>query len=152
MKIFLYVLAAIFLVLTTLPAQAASDISGASDGFAIEGYDTVAYFTEGLATKGDSRFNTDWHGAKWRFVSSEHRDLFMAHPEQYAPQYGGYCAYAAANNSVAEGAAERWKIVDNKLYLNANFFAQKLWQNNIPSNITSADHHWPEVQAKINAK
>ena len=152
MKIFPYLLAVMFFALTTLPAQAASDISGASNGFAIEGYDTVAYFTEGLATKGDSRFTADWHGAKWRFASSEHRDLFMAHPEQYAPQYGGYCAYATAHNGVADGAAERWKIVDNKLYLNTNLFAQKLWQNDIPGNILSANQNWPEVQHKIKEK
>ena len=90
MKIFPYVLTVMFFAFTTLPAQAASDISGASNGFAIESYDTVAYFTDGVATKGNSQFTADWHGAKWRFASSEHRDLFIAHPEQYAPQYGGY--------------------------------------------------------------
>ena len=152
MKKFLYLVVIVFYASIALPAMAANEISGTSDGFAIEGYDTVAYFTNGAATKGDSRFTADWHGATWRFSNTEHRDLFTANPEQYAPQYGGYCAYAAANNSVAEGAAERWKIVDNKLYLNANFFAQKLWQNNIPDNISGADQNWPELQVKIKAK
>ena len=39
--------------------------------------------------------------AKWRFASAEHRDLFEADPEKYAPQYGGYCAWAVANNYTA---------------------------------------------------
>ena len=53
---------------------------------------------------------------------------------------------------MADGAAERWKIVDNKLYLNTNLFAQKLWQNDIPANILSANQNWPEVQHKIKEK
>ena len=152
MKKFLYLLAVIFFTVIALPAQAASEISGADNGFAIEGYDTVAYFTDGVATKGDTQFSTEWRGTKWLFVNAEHRDLFIAKPEQYAPQYGGYCAYATAHNGVADGAPARWKIVDNKLYLNTNLFAQKLWQNDIPGNITSADKNWPEVQNKIKAK
>ena len=152
MKKFLCMLAVLFFALTALSAQAASEISGAGNGFAIEGYDTVAYFTNGVAAKGDSRFTADWHGAKWQFASAEHRDLFIAHPEKYTPQYGGYCAYAAANNSLAEGAAERWQIVGGKLYLNANLFALKLWQGDISGNITSANQNWPELQTSIKAK
>jgi YHS domain-containing protein len=59
-------------------------------GVAIKGYDTVAYHTEGRAMKGDSRFSHEWNDAKWYFVSSENRDLFIQDPERYAPQYGGY--------------------------------------------------------------
>ena len=148
MKKISYVFAVIFLGFVAFSAQAASEISGADNGFAIEGYDTVAYFTDSIATKGDAQFSTEWRGAKWLFVNSEHLDLFIADPEQYAPQYGGYCAYATAHNGVADGAPERWKIVDQKLYLNTNIFAHKLWQNDIPGNISSADQNWPEVQNK----
>ena len=33
-----------------------------------------------------------WHSSRWRFASSEHRDLFSKDPQHYAPQYDGYCA------------------------------------------------------------
>lgn len=59
-------------------------------GVAIEGYDTVAYFTEGRAVKGKSKFSYNWNDAKWYFACSGNRDLFAANPEQYAPKYGGY--------------------------------------------------------------
>ena len=59
-------------------------------GVAIKGYDTVAYFTEGRAVKGKRKFSHNWSDAKWYFSSEENRDLFIADPEQYAPQYGGY--------------------------------------------------------------
>ena len=59
-------------------------------GVAIKGYDTVAYFTEGRAMKGTSKFSYNWNDAKWYFASAKNRDLFASNPEQYAPQYGGY--------------------------------------------------------------
>jgi YHS domain-containing protein len=59
-------------------------------GVAIKGYDTVAYFTEGRAVKGKSKFSYSWNDAEWYFASAENRDLFAADPEHYAPKYGGY--------------------------------------------------------------
>ncbi len=61
-----------------------------TDGLAIKGYDTVAYFTVGKPVKGDRQFSHDWKGATWLFSSKKHLDLFAASPEKYAPQYGGY--------------------------------------------------------------
>ena len=61
-----------------------------SDGIAIKGYDTVAYFTMGKPVKGEERFAYEWNGAKWLFSNVGHLDMFAAYPEKYAPQYGGY--------------------------------------------------------------
>ena len=71
-------------------ASAGSSINtGYFGGVAIEGYDTVAYFADGKATKGSEEFAYDWLGATWYFANAEHRDLFAEKPVQYAPQYGG---------------------------------------------------------------
>ena len=59
-------------------------------GVAIKGFDPVAYFTENRAVKGDSDYQLVWRDAKWYFTSAEHRDMFKADPEAFAPQYGGY--------------------------------------------------------------
>lgn len=59
-------------------------------GVAIKGYDTVAYFTEGKPVKGDKMHEFTWKGAKWRFSTAAHRQMFAADPEKYAPRYGGY--------------------------------------------------------------
>ena len=59
-------------------------------GTAIKGYDTVAYHTDNRAVKGKREFSHVWRDAKWLFASAQHRDLFAADPEAYAPQYGGY--------------------------------------------------------------
>ena len=59
-------------------------------GVAIKGYDSVAYFTEGRAVKGKSKFSYSWNDAEWYFASAKNRDLFAADPDRYAPKYGGY--------------------------------------------------------------
>lgn len=129
--------------------SAAAVISGADKGPAIDGYDPVAYFTDGKPVRGSSTFSADWQGATWHFASAEHRDQFLAMPERYAPQYGGYCAYATSLDRVATGDARHWKIVDDKLYLNNNWFAHKLWQTNVKGNLADSEQNWPEVKARI---
>ncbi len=89
-----------------------------TDDLAIGGYDAVGSFESRDAVKGDPRFAHDWNGATWQFASTANRDRFAADPQAYAPQYDGYCAYAAAFQSKAHGDPEVWEIVDGKLYLN----------------------------------
>ncbi len=120
----------------------------AQDGVAIRGYDPVAYFTAGQPTPGNSEFTHDWQGATWQFSSAENRDLFSGDPEQYAPQYGGYCAWAVKEGTTAPIDPQAWKIVDGKLYLNLNPSIQKRWQKDIPGHIAKADQNWPDVLKK----
>src|ERR1043165_4499059 len=85
---------------------------------AIRGYDPVAYYQQSAPAKGSSQYRYQWQGATWLFASAENRDRFQAEPEHYAPQYGGYCAYAVSKGRTASIDPEAWKIVDGKLYLN----------------------------------
>ncbi|MEM9765532.1 MAG: YHS domain-containing (seleno)protein [Pseudomonadota bacterium] len=114
-------------------------------GTAIDGTDPVAYFTEGKPVEGSSDFTHEWNGATWRFSSAENRDLFVENPEKYAPQYGGYCAWAVAQGYTAATDPEAWAIVDDKLYLNYNQDVQARWNKDIPGFIASADGNWPTV-------
>jgi hypothetical protein len=77
-------------VFIAAPAFALPPVNTTSEGIAIKGYDPVAYFNVGEPVKGVEGFEYVWNGARWRFSSAEHRDLFIAEPEKYAPQYGGY--------------------------------------------------------------
>ena len=79
-----------FFIAVPSPVWAKDPINKNWRGLAIKGYDPVAYFTLGKPVKGNSEFEYKWEGAKWRFSSSEHQNLFAAEPEKYAPQYGGY--------------------------------------------------------------
>jgi hypothetical protein len=112
-------------------------------GTAIRGYDPVAYFTDGHPVEGSSDFTFDWHGATWRFASAEHRDLFAADPQKYAPAYGGYCAYAVAKGDLVKTDPDAWKIVDGRLYLNYSPKIQQEWERDIPGYIEKADANWP---------
>lgn len=122
--------------------------TGTFSNLAVQGYDPVAYFTVGEPVKGDKDFSTAYQGAQFRFASQENLDAFLADPEAYAPQYGGYCAWAVAQGYTAKGDARRWSIVDGKLYLNYNRKVQSDWEADIPGFIQSGDQNWPVILAE----
>ena len=114
-------------------------------GRAIRGYDAVAYFADGEPQPGSAAFSHDWNGAVWLFASAAHRNTFKANPENYAPQFGGYCAYTITKGHVQEARPEVWSIVDDKLYLNLGPGAQKKWRTDVPGNIARAVNNWPDA-------
>ena len=135
----------IALVWLTPFAHAAKPELFAGDDGAINGYDPVAYFTEGKAVRGSDQHSFDWGGATFRFSSAENRQLFVDAPPKYAPQYGGYCAFAVSKGAVASTEPEAWSIVDGKLYLNYNLDVRERWREDTPGNIDAADKNWPGV-------
>lgn len=123
--------------------QSGASLFGAK--LAVSGYDAVAYHKAGKPAPGKAEFSHDWKGATWRFASAENLEAFKAAPETYAPQYGGYCAYAVSKGYTAHGDPLAWAIVDRKLYLNYNASVQKTWDKDQSGYIKSADGHWPDV-------
>ncbi|MEM7670418.1 MAG: YHS domain-containing (seleno)protein [Pseudomonadota bacterium] len=114
-------------------------------GFALKGYDTVAYFTEGRAVKGSPAFALEWKETTWHFASAENRDIFAADPGKYVPQYGGYCAWAITKNRLAPINPEIFRVVDGKLYLNLNMKVHQEWIDAIPQMIANGDENWPDA-------
>lgn len=117
-------------------------------GPALRGYDPVAYFQEGRAVEGSGEFSHQYMGATWWFSKAEHRDLFSKAPQQYAPQYGGYCSWAVGHGYTANGDPRAWKIVDGKLYLNYNEEVKRRWETQASSLIQQGDDHWPRFLEK----
>lgn len=109
---------------------------------AISGYDAVAYFTDGKPVTGSDDFTFDYMHATWKFSSQEHLDLFKADPTAYAPQYGGYCAYAVANGDTASAEPDLWTIHEGKLYLNYSRKINARWREDIPGYIEKANSEW----------
>ena len=139
---------AVILFMTLISAQAfALDpvYTSLFSNKAIKGYDTVAYFTENRAVEGKSEFSTEYKQAKWLFSSQGNLDLFIANPEKYEPQYGGYCAYAVSKGSTASIKPELFTIHDGKLYLNYNKSINDKWQAEKEGYIAEADKNWPEL-------
>lgn len=131
--------------LLSTPALAMTPEVFAVDGLAIRGYDPVAYFLEEGPVEGLAEHSLMWKGAEWRFVSAENKAEFMADPDKWAPQYGGYCAYAVASGYTAKTEADAWSIHDGKLYLNYNLSVRALWAVRKRHFITKADANWPDV-------
>ena len=86
--------------------------------------------------------------ANWRFSSAENLALFKANPEKYAPQYGGYCAYAISQDSVADIEPELFTLHQGKLYLNYNRSINKKWLQDRDQYIIDADRYWPLLLEK----
>ena len=117
-------------------------------GLALKGYDVVAYAVGGTAVRGNPEFQQSWNGAVWRFSSSENQARFARDPEKYAPQFGGYCAYAVSRGYTADIDPQAWRIVEGKLYLNYSKRVQRLWEQDIPGNIAKGQANWPAVLDK----
>ncbi|WP_420317336.1 YHS domain-containing (seleno)protein [Ekhidna sp.] len=121
-----------------------SPIYTTNDG-AIKGYDPVAYFNQGEPVKGVEKFTFKWKEADWFFSTQENLDAFKADPEKYAPQFGGYCAYAVGNGYTYASSPMAWRIVDGKLYLNYSKGIQKKWEADRDALIKKAEENWPKV-------
>ena len=118
------------------------------DGAAVSGYDPVAYFVEGRPVAGNPGFTYEWQGATWRFVSQAHLERFKGDPARYAPQFGGYCAWAVSQGYTASADPQAWRIVEDKLYLNYSLDVQKTWEQDVTSNIAKGEANWPQVLDK----
>jgi YHS domain-containing protein len=128
-------------------SAAAADVNtGYFGNVAIEGYDAVAYFTDGKATKGSEQYSYDWLGATWWFASEQHRHLFEANPISYAPQFGGLCAEGAAYNEMTVNITpEAWQIIDGKLYITAGAH----FTEDMAALRPKAEANWPGIETAL---
>ncbi len=131
--------------LLTNPVMAKKPSTYTSGGAAVGGYDPVAYFKQGKAVKGSSKHATKYKGATYRFASAENLKAFKASPARYAPQFGGYCAWAVSQGYTAHGDPRAWSVVGGKLYLNYNSSVRSKWKRNASSNIKKGRANWPKV-------
>lgn len=115
----------------------------AVDGIAIRGTDPVAYFDGNGPVEGSADHAFEWNGATWHFATEENKAKFMADPEAFAPQFGGYCAYAASLGYTAPTIPEAWTIYEGQLFLNANLRARELWLQDVPGNVAKGRANWP---------
>ncbi|MEO0748891.1 MAG: YHS domain-containing (seleno)protein [Pseudomonadota bacterium] len=126
-------------------------------GFAVSGYDVVAYFGLEQATIGEAQpegipgrsdITADYNGATFAFSSEANRDAFLADPDRFAPQYDGHCAYGVSKGGKVPGNPNLWRIVDDKLYLNITPVVVGFWEEDIPGNITIAEGNWGGMEPK----
>ena len=137
--------AALSVALTTSAIAAGVDINASNTGLALQGYDPVAYFTEGRPVEGSDDFETDHEGYTYRFSSQANLDAFIAEPEAYLPQYGGYCAYGVAKGVLSTTRPDVWVIHDGRLYLIHSAGVRRIWSSDRSAHVALADGNWPGV-------
>ena len=132
----------IIILMTCIGGAMAAENNLTFHGIAIQGYDPVAYFTENKAVPGNPEITASHDGAIYQFASAGHKADFEANPGKYAPQYGGYCAYGAAQGYNAPVEPDQFTIADGKLYLNYNGDVRQRWNEDRGSYISKADAYW----------
>jgi YHS domain-containing protein len=141
------------LIATTLTTFALAAIAAAGElvntdkhGLALQGYDPVGYFTEGRPVEGNPSFSASYNGARYHFASRRNLEMFQRNPAKYAPQYGGYCGYAASINKISPTSPHFWQILDGRLVLQHNQKAWDAWVKDVKGNLVKADANWPKLK------
>ena len=138
----------LMLILIIMPALAIAknnSINLNKDGIAIHGYDPVAYFVAGKAKPGKRSLAYQWLGANWLFSSALNRQAFIDNPQQYLPEFGGFCAYAASVGQLADIDPQAWSIVNGRLYLNFSLRVREIWRPRAEEFMGDAKLLWPTM-------
>jgi YHS domain-containing protein len=143
MKTFLLYVVALIAFAVLAPGAEVVNID--KNGLALQGYDPVAYFTDGKSVKGSPEFIASYKGATYQFTSAEHKQLFEKSPAKYEPQFGGFCGYAASINKLAPIEVEYFQILHDRLILQHNKKAWDLWHKDVEGNLNNADANWPNL-------
>lgn len=130
-------------------------------GYAVSGYDVVAYFDlkqapvgqpQPAAVPGNKNITASYNGATFAFSSEANKAKFEANPEAYVPQYDGHCAYGVSKGGKVPGNPNLWRIVDDKLYLNITKNVVTFWEEDVPGNINLAQNNWVSLEPKSSSK
>jgi len=140
-------LAALALLSVTAFAGDLVNVSGASKA-AVNGYDPVAFFTDSKPVNGSPFISAEYQGATYFFATGDHKSLFAANPEKYAPQYGGFCAFGVGLGKLFPVDISTWQVRDGKLYLNLNQDILKKFNQDFTSNVSKAEKNWPGLVEK----
>ena len=115
-------------------------------GLAIEGYDPLAYFVDGRAELGRQDFEASQAGAVWRFRNEGNRASFVAHPEIYGPQFGGYDPIDLARGVTYAGNPRFWLIVKQRLYLFGRQQNRDAFAADPVRKLREAKARWPALE------
>lgn len=136
----------IVIVAALLAGPAAAEAQFQVGGVALGGYDPVAYFRKQTAERGSSAYRHRYNGTTWYFASELHRDLFAEDPQRYAPQYGGFCAYAVSRGQLVPVDPHAWTIHDGRLYLNYSTRVREAWRADIERHLELAADKWDQLR------
>ena len=123
------------------------NVAGVS-GIALDGYDPVAFFTDGKPMHGDPAISATYNGATYLFASKDHKVRFLADPQKYVPQFGGYCAFGVSLGALFPVDINTWQIRNGKLYLNLNPSILEQFNQDFEGYVNKAEKKWPKLVEK----
>jgi YHS domain-containing protein len=88
-------------------------------------------------------------GAIWRFCNENNRVFFLAHPEVYAPRFGGYDPVDAARGVIIAGRFNVWLISGDHLYLFSREENREAFSRDPSRFATAAAANWPRLRATL---
>ena len=124
------------------------------NGIVLGGYDVVSYFTQYEALKGSAKFEATYQNVKFWFANDENKEKFLENPENFLPQYGGYCAFAVGKkNAKVPSNPQTFKLYEGKLYLffNDDYEGKRMntiipWNNHEKEMKKMADNNWEKLK------
>jgi len=129
-------------------SHAAGEMSAAGERVALQGYDPVAYFTDNHPEKGSDQFSASFDGTTYWFANADHKALFVADPDHYAPRFNGYCTVMVSRGIKYEANPEMWAISDGKLWVFGGPRAASSFGEQTADIVAKATENWPEVRQK----
>jgi YHS domain-containing protein len=136
---------ALIVLVVSLCAVSFNASAGPQFTVALQGYDTVSFFDAATPKKGDTMHAVHWNGATWLFANEANANRFKAEPAKYAPQFDGYCSFAASRGYIAPADALTGVVVNGKLYLNFNQEVKRMWAEDRAENIRKGEENWPKL-------
>ena len=148
LRIAAVLLTALVIHTQALGADAKNYLNTDKNGVAIKGHDPVAYFTQSKPVKGHPELKVVHDSATYLFASQENAELFKANPAKYAPQFGGFCAYAVSKGKTADIDPAAFQIVDGRLLLQYSKSVRDTFSKDTAGNLRKADANWPGIVEK----
>ena len=128
-------------------AQSKTLLNLDKNGLAVQGYDPVAFFTDGKPVKGNPQFASSLKGATYYFASTEHKAAFDKEPAKYEPQFGGYCAYGVTKGKPVPIEVDAFQVVNGRLLLQYDKGIRDKFNKDTQGNLKLADSNWPGLVA-----
>lgn len=129
--------------------EADSVIFNTSKNIALNGFDTVAYFNQKSSARGNEIYQAEWAGSVWYFINSENRDTFVANPQNYAPQYGGYDPVGISKGYTNPTDPELYTILAGRLYLHYSLPYKDYWNEDRATIMVLANSNWAFLREKL---
>lgn len=136
------------LVAASTAAQTKSLLNVDKTGLAMQGYDAVAFFTQGSPVKGRPEFESRYHGARYLFASPENKAVFDGDPGKYEPQFGGFCAFAVSEGHTAPVKVDAFMIVNGRLLMQYDQKVKRMFEKDPHGRLAQADRNWPGLVEK----